>query len=970
METIASLSKESPSDNEGTITFDAAIRHLPALDDESARLLWIVDCLHHLSADILLPALKEESERYLNIDPYVALRFAETLVSAGASINRPDLSALGVMATGDAFRVLGRFQESVAAMDRAAEIYSELGDEVGCARTRNGWLWSAHRLGRGEAALMAADQAYEILVKHQVWARAATLKFSTAYVCSELGRYEEALTRYDRAQAIYDSLGESVEIQSALLKTNKAILLTQLADFEAALQLFEETRPVYARHGHTGSLLRREEWVAYVYAAQGQYTQALWRYGSILAEMERAGLGLDATDVALNMVECYLNLNRDGDALELAEETIRGFERFGTLTEAAKARFYCALAHAHLGNNERALLLLDEAAQAFAAAGLATQRALVTLQRAILYLHDENWSAASEEAERAGAVFANLGLVIRQAQADLVRARAAVGQGDYETAARLARSALAASNDRDVRWLAHEGYHVLGNVAYAQGDLDAALDAYRAAVTSIERIQSSLAIELRANFLADKIEIYEDTIAVSLRLGKPELAFAYLERAKSRALVDYLANNLEVQIRAREGADKDLLDALMRLREEHNWFYNRLSRYGLTEFDEGPALTEETLRVAIREREKQIARLLERLALDRTEGLAVASSHISEEHPSLPSLDPGTVLLEYYFNDDGGTIFVVLPGGLTVVPLIARPAEIRRLLHQWNLNLATTAQAIASNASVDGLGRNARGILSALYRALISPVAAYLAGCARVIIVPYGPTHSVPFHALLDKEQYLFEAIEISVCPSSSLLGLYAERPHRADASALVMAYTDGGRLPAVLAEARAVAALVPGECYVEEEATRATLASAAARHRVLHLAAHGEARLDNPTFAHLQLADGQLGMSDIFNLPLKGALVTLSACETGQSVVTGGDELIGLSRGFLYAGAATLVQSLWRVEDNSTAELMRHFYAGIRNGQPKGAALREAQRILLSTNGGHPYYWAPFQLVGDPGPL
>lgn len=184
------------------------------------------------------------------------------------------------------------------------------------------------------------------------------------------------------------------------------------------------------------------------------------------------------------------------------------------------------------------------------------------------------------------------------------------------------------------------------------------------------------------------------------------------------------------------------------------------------------------------------------------------------------------------------------------------------------------------------------------------------------------------------------------------------------------MAHTNRGRLPAVLAEARAVAALLPSELYVEDEATRATLVRAAARHRVIHLAAHGEARLDNPTFAHIQLADGQLSTVDVFNLPLQGTLVTLSACETGQSVVTGGDELIGLSRGFLYAGASTLVQSLWRVKDHTTAQMMTHFYGEICAGKPKGAALRAAQRAMLSSHGVHPYYWAPFQLIGDSGPL
>ena len=102
----------------------------------------------------------------------------------------------------------------------------------------------------------------------------------------------------------------------------------------------------------------------------------------------------------------------------------------------------------------------------------------------------------------------------------------------------------------------------------------------------------------------------------------------------------------------------------------------------------------------------------------------------------------------------------------------------------------------------------------------------------------------------------------------------------------------------------------------------------------------------------------------------MRGALVTLSACETGSHIVTGGDELIGLSRGFLYAGASTLVQSLWRVEDRATTRLMERFYGALCAGQSKGAALRQAQLALLGSHGPHPYFWAPFQLIGDSGPM
>src|SRR5262249_10133729 len=156
---------------------------------------------------------------------------------------------------------------------------------------------------------------------------------------------------------------------------------------------------------------------------------------------------------------------------------------------------------------------------------------------------------------------------------------------------------------------------------------------------------------------------------------------------------------------------------------------------------------------------------------------------------------------------------------------------------------------------------------------------------------------------------------------------------------ALVVGHSDGGRLPSVLDEARSVASLFPGECLLEAEATVAKVTEAAGRNGLIHLAAHGEARLDDPTFAHLKLADGRLSTVDVFGLDLAGAVVTLSACETGRTVVAGGDELIGLSRGFLFAGAATLVQSMWRVEDGSTAELMNRYYRSLRNGQTKGAA-------------------------------
>jgi CHAT domain-containing protein len=188
--------------------------------------------------------------------------------------------------------------------------------------------------------------------------------------------------------------------------------------------------------------------------------------------------------------------------------------------------------------------------------------------------------------------------------------------------------------------------------------------------------------------------------------------------------------------------------------------------------------------------------------------------------------------------------------------------------------------------------------------------------------------------------------------------------------------HSHGGRLPHALQEARSVAALLGGQLLVEDQATLTELERIAPQCRILHLAAHGDFRPDNPLFSGLCLSDGWLTTLDIFNLRLQASLVTLSACQTGRNVIGGGDELLGLMRAFLSAGAASLVLSLWAVEDRSTAQLMETFYQELAEGSPKGQALRCAQLQFLQKPGkqelakSHPYFWAPFFLVGNVGPL
>jgi CHAT domain-containing protein len=189
---------------------------------------------------------------------------------------------------------------------------------------------------------------------------------------------------------------------------------------------------------------------------------------------------------------------------------------------------------------------------------------------------------------------------------------------------------------------------------------------------------------------------------------------------------------------------------------------------------------------------------------------------------------------------------------------------------------------------------------------------------------------------------------------------------------ALALACSDGGVLPHVGDEGRAVVSALGGQLLCDDEATLSALRANAGDCAVLHLAAHAVFRPDEPLFSALHLNDGRLSTMDVFELELDCSLVTLSACETALGTMGAGDELMGLSRAFLYAGAPSLVLSLWKVEDRSTAALMDVFYRALRDGAGKAAALRRAQLALLHGGGGHsaPYFWAPFELIGHAGPL
>jgi CHAT domain-containing protein len=195
---------------------------------------------------------------------------------------------------------------------------------------------------------------------------------------------------------------------------------------------------------------------------------------------------------------------------------------------------------------------------------------------------------------------------------------------------------------------------------------------------------------------------------------------------------------------------------------------------------------------------------------------------------------------------------------------------------------------------------------------------------------------------------------------------LCRERSSPESDGALLLGVSDEAT-PHLQDEIEVLKSLLPSaDVLLGKEATVDKFKQAARRCRFLHLASHGVFRNDNPLFSSLKLGDRWLNFYDLFNLDLNAELVTLSACHTGVNHISPGDELLGIMRGFLHAGAPSLVLSLWAVDDRSTSDFMEHFYSALKEGCPKRAALRQAQ-IKTRADYPHPYYWAPFILIGKP---
>jgi CHAT domain-containing protein len=876
---------------------------------------------------------------------------------------------------GNALGNLASVSKDRGDLARAAELYREAsavrqrsGDDRGHAADHNNLGLIARYLGDLAGARQAFEEALA-LNRSGGRDRAAALNLANlGDLASIESDYATAQAHYERALDLNRSAGDLAE--TGFVLHDLGLLAARRGDYANAIELFAEALAVHERSGADSEALAVRGDLAAVQAAAGDMAGALASLER--AARDEAGAALPAVQARLVVAhaELLLQLGSYGQA----EVEYARAERLYREARDAAGRAGAQAGHATLRllreDHDGALRLIRLAARTHAAERDQRAVALTRLLEGDVLRQQGDTAAAREALTAAHVTLAHLGdapaaAAALSALAELALQRGAVLEAEslYAQALDELGEALAA----DVRWRLHAG---LGRALRRRGALEPAAEQLRASIAVIENVAAGLHVaERRSGFLSDKWQPYADLAMVERERGRAAEAFAVSERMRARQMLALLERGRVTTRRDPSQREQDLrrrIGELMRAME---------AATGASDGLREPALetrSADVLREALAAAQKEYADLLLELrSADPAYALLVAPESV-DWRDAASRLEPDMALLQYLVADSGSTVFVVTRDTVAAIDLDITRRELANLVD-------------FTRGVIDGHGERTTGLLwraplRRLHRHLIEPVdrAGHLQGKRRLVIVPHAELHFLPFGALLEPDpvdRFLVERFQLAYAPSASVWTRLAARSPRPARRVLALApRTD--RLPASRDEAAGIRDVFGRRAtvLVGTAATKRALLAAAPRYDILHLASYGVLNKHNPLFSYIELAAslgdaGRLEVHELFDLELDGQLVVLSACQTGLGAgaladVPAGDDWVGLTQGFLQAGAGSVLASLWRVEDRATARLMQQFYRYLRAGENDAAALARAQGDLLrDPHTAHPFYWAGFVL-------
>ncbi len=792
-----------------------------------------------------------------------------------------------------------------------------------------------------EYALKLSDENEES-VKDIRRTSVANIYLSLAQAYLSLGRFGDALSITNKAHSLFIQTGYSNGIIETYLLMG--IIQTDLGNLNEAIAFIDKSEEMAAREGINA--VRQNLVQAEIAGMSGDFNEALKKTDHALQEANRVQIIPQMIWTYIRAGDLYSIL---GDSKNSRQFYNNAYLLFEKEKESKSLTVSLGLRYNEL-EGIRDYLQQEE---------LSTESGLLYLKMANNAFDNNDYSTAFNFFLKADSSFSKSGNREGIAQSKLGMAKVFNEGQKPDNAVINLNQVISLTKNREIRW---QTYYEKGISMELSKNYDSAKVSYEKAIDIIESSRGSITPDdLKSLYLNNKIKVYDRLIQLLIRENKIEESLLISEKARARAFLDLLGNKEPPSVVAKEN---ELISQEQGLNLKLTHLQKQLYDLTFSQYDFSRSVEiERSITEELSKAQDEYDLLIRRIKITHPDYYNV----ISVEPPDLKNVQAvipaKTAVLIYWMSENELFLWIVNPVRIELVRIDTNIEELRQTAVELNRLLQ------------NNLTEKSIPLLERLNNILIQPAEKYLDNISTLCIIPHAILHLLPFHALRTSEKsYLGEKYYISYMPSSAILAELKKKTCLSDRSFMGMALGDKmigtfSGLPGTSYELKIISEQFSRPLAVfEDESTEGFVKQNSSGKEIIHIATHGYFNGLRPRYSFLLFApdernDGQLNVNEIMNLDLNACIVTLSACETGLGEISKGDELTGLSRAFMGAGANTVAVSLWSVADRPTAELMISFYKYLRTELPY-IAMTKAQRETMKKYP-QPFYWAPFVVIG-----
>ncbi len=907
----------------------------------------------------VIDILKQRINSVMLRNAQSALKIAEVAGVVASEVAAPEGYALANWGKGNALHYLSHYTEALACYQKAAQYYEARGDLLTLVRLKINQVAVLKELDRYPEALSLIDHVRPICeaLGEPAWRYLAGLEMNQGTLAWQWGDLEDALAAYQRGVVLAEKLNEPILV--ARFKINQANAWEGMDHFSEAEALLFQARDTLGQAGQDQELARANLNLGRLAYRRGQYLAAL-QY----LDVARTGFAaipnwIDMAITDLRRAWVYSALNLHLETITLARDAIPVFRKEKMAWLQAAALWVQGLGYERLNARDKADQLFLQAQRIFQAHkaqrwslevdGARIRLALAAGHRALVE------RLARKIVERGGE--SPHPQIICQAYLGLAQCALAGDNFDDSLIYGYLGTVREMAERFELREVMLETHYLFSLYWELKGDKDRAWESVQAALTLLDSLRSVLAVEeFYRGYLDDKGKLFERAITLA---GQRQDWPGVLRNLEGLAGTRFISPRL-ITVQT-ESESASALSQIWKLREVWHNLQAQLEILGKAEDGKGRSVNEAQLLERLGKVETELVELTRRYQIE-TAGSDFQA--VKQESPApwveqiRSKLSSQELLLQYYFSEGRVQALLVTSESVISIPDLMEGGELDRWLRGWRFSVNQPPWQPPMFA------------LRQLYQTLLAPLDFWMQGRQRLFVVLPAVWYDLPLAAAYDGQRYLVERMDLVRLAAVGDLLEIKDREDDQIKTAVVVGYSDGGRLAGAVSEAQQVASsLKTGgwrvnllrEEFAAISEVRLSLKSAG----LLHIATHALFRDDNPFFSWLRLADGRLTVAELYEMQLSNRpLVVLSACESGKGQPRGGG-LLGLSRGFIAAGAAGVVSGLWLLDDAATSDFVDGLYGNLKEVSPLGMAhaLSQAQRQFIEQ--GQPVWrWAGFTVI------